>query len=136
MAFLKKFAEDNAVDDIRKFVSDILQDTEEIQDFLENLTQMNLPYELYFEPLQNSERSRLLGFRKGKLRRNRLRYYAIKLNDKCFVITGGTIKMTQTMQQHPDTANELTKLKTARAYLRENGVFDEDSFYELLIEES
>jgi hypothetical protein len=51
------------------------------------------------------------------------------------VITGGAIKMSQTMQGHPDTDNELIKLKEARAYLKQNDVFDEDSFFELLIEQ-
>jgi hypothetical protein len=38
------------------------------------------------------------------------------------------------MQEHPDTAYELTKLVNARAYLNANGVLNEDSFFELLIE--
>lgn len=43
--------------------------------------------------------------------------------------------MSPTMQEHPDTNNELKKLKTARAFLHNNGVFDEDSFFELLSEQ-
>ena len=42
--------------------------------------------------------------------------------------------MSQKMSGHPDTANELIKLNNARNYLNENGVFDEDSFFELLSE--
>ena len=76
-----------------------------------------------------------MAFQKGKLKENILRYYAIKLDENCFVITGGAIKMSQTMQEHPDTTNELKKLEKARAYLKQNGVFDEDSFFELLIEQ-
>lgn len=76
-----------------------------------------------------------MAFHKGKIKKNRLRFYAIKLDANCFVITGGAIKMSQKMQDHPDTNNELIKLKKARAYLNINGVFDEDSFYELLIEQ-
>ncbi len=136
VAFLKQFAENNAVSNVSKFIRGILQDAEQIQDFLKNLSQGDQPFELYFQPLQNSEYNRLLGFQKGKVRRNRLRYYAIKIGDNCFVITGGAIKMSQTMQQHPDTVKELIKLKAAKTYLNKNGVFDEDSFYELLIEQS
>lgn len=136
VAFLHQFVENNNIQNTSVFVQDILQDAEQIQDFLEHLNQNSQPYGFYFEPLQDAERNRLLAFQKGKIRKNRLRYYAIKLDNNCFVITGGAIKMSQTMQDHPDTNNELAKLQAARAYLNKQGVFDEDSFYELLIEQS
>ena len=135
VTFLTAYAKENNIVNVKKFVNDILQDAEQIQDFLENLNQNKEPYGFYFEPLQDSERKKILAFQKGKIKKNRLRYYAIKLDDNCFVITGGAIKMSQTMQGHPDTDNELTKLKEARAYLKQNDVFDEDSFFELLIEQ-
>ncbi len=135
VSFLKSYANKNNIDDVTTFINDILQDAEQIQDFLENLNQNNQPYEFYFEPLKTSESIKSLAFHKGKIKKNRLRFYAIKLDANCFVITGGAIKMSQKMQDHPDTNNELIKLKKARAYLNINGVFDEDSFYELLIEQ-
>jgi len=135
VTFLRSYAKMNNIDDVSSFINEILQDAEQIQDFLENLNQDKQPYGFYFEPIQDTERNRLLSFQKGKIKKNRLRYYAIKLDANCFVITGGAIKMSQTMKEHPDTANELIKLKRARAYLNENGVFDDDSFYELLIEQ-
>lgn len=135
VTFLWNYANKNNVNDINGFINDILQDAEQIQDFLENIQQNNQPYGFYFEPLQDSERNNLLLLQKGKIKKNRLRFYAIKLDANCFVITGGAIKMSQTMQEHPDTENELTKLKKAKSYLKKNGVFDEDSFYELLIEQ-
>lgn len=135
VAFLTAFAQGNNIAHVKQFVNDILQDAEQIQDFLENLNQSKEPYGFYFEPLHDAESKKILAFRKGKIKRNRLRYYAIKLDDNCFVITGGAIKMSQTMQEHPDTNNELTKLKEARTYLRQNGVFDQDSFFELLIQQ-
>ena len=49
------------------------------------------------------------------------------------MITGGAIKMSQTMQEHPFTSIELTKLNEARAFLQSNGVFDDDSFYEIIL---
>lgn len=135
VSFLRNYAKNNSINDINSFVNDILQNAEKIQDFLESLDQNNQPYGFYFEPIQDSERNKLLSFQKGKIKKNRLRYYAIKLDKNCFVITVGAIKMSQTMQGYPDTLNELNKMKIARAYLNENGVFDEDSFYELLIEQ-
>lgn len=135
ISFLRAYAKANNIINVKKFVNTILQDAEDIQDFLENINQNKEPYGFYFEPLQNSERNKILAFQKGKIKENILRYYAIKLDDNCFVITGGAIKMSQTMQEHPATDNELKKLEKARAFLKENGVFDEDSFFELLIEQ-
>jgi len=135
VTYLRNYATKNNIDNIYGFINEILENAEQIQDLLENLTKNKESYGIYFQPLQNSESNKLLAFQKGKIKRNRLRYYAIKLDENCFVITGGAIKMSQTMQEHPDTDKELNKLKIARAYLNTNGVFDEDSFYELLIEQ-
>lgn len=135
MAFLKKYAQDNGINDVVSFARNIANDAEQIQDLLNNINENKEPYGFYFEPLQLSENHNLLAFQKGKIKQNRLRYYAIKLDNNCFVITGGAIKMSQTMQEHPDTNNELAKLRAAREYLNKNGVFDEDSFFELLIEQ-
>lgn len=40
------------------------------------------------------------------------------------------------MQDYPATAEELRKLNRAKDYLENNGVFDSDSFFELLNAES
>jgi hypothetical protein len=76
-----------------------------------------------------------LSLQKGKLKKNGLRYYAIKIDENCFIITGGAIKMTQTMQEHPDSVNELLKLEKGKSFLIKNGIIDDASFYELLKEE-
>ena len=135
VAYLHSYAKRNNVADVKGFITDILQSAEQIQDFLNTIYRTNLLYGVYFEPLQESEKKKIiLPFQKGKIRRNQLRLYAIKLEDNCFIITGGAIKMSQKMSEHPDTANELVKLTVARNYLNKNGVFDEDSFFELLSE--
>lgn len=135
MTYLKKFAQNNGIKDIMGFVNNILNDAEQIQDFLEDLNQNKDPYGFYFEPLQLSEFNKLPSLQKGKIRENQLRYYAIKLDENCFVITGGAIKMSQKMQDHPDTNNELIKLKKAKEFFISNEVIDTDSFYELLNEQ-
>lgn len=135
VSFLIQFAKKNNILNVESFVQAVLEDAEQIQDFLENLYQNKEPYGWYFEPLQESEKSKSLAFQKGKVKRNILRYYALKLGDNCFVITGGAIKISQKMQDHPDTNEELIKLKKARLFLKQNGVFDEDSFFELIIEQ-
>jgi hypothetical protein len=106
-----------------------------VQDFLDDISRKHDNLELYFEALEESERKRMtLSLQKGKMRRNKLRLYAVKIDTNCFVITGGAIKMSQRMDEHPDTNMELKKLNAAREYFRTNDVFDEDSFFELLIE--
>lgn len=131
VAYLYAYARRNKIKNVNGFIKDILQDAEQIQDFLDDIHQNKQPYGFYFEPLQESEKKKKFPFQKGKIRQNQLRLYAIKIDDNCFVITGGAIKMSQKMQDHPDTANELIKLTNARVYLNKNGVFDQDSFFEL-----
>lgn len=77
-----------------------------------------------------------LSMQKGKISRNQLRLYALKIDENCFVITGGAIKMTQKMSEHEETSNELDKLIKARNHLNANGVFDNESFYEFITEQS
>lgn len=60
---------------------------------------------------------------------NVLRLYALKIED-CYLISGGSIKFTKTMNERSHTENELKKLNRCRDYLRQNHVFDDESFYE------
>jgi len=134
--YLYNFARLNKVPDVQIFVEHILYQTEALQDFLDNLDQNNVPYNRYFFALNPAEsKNPDLPLQKGKILKNRLRLYAVKIDHDCFVITGGAIKMSQSMQDHPDTNKELGKMRTARIFLRQNGVFDDDSFFEFLSEE-
>jgi hypothetical protein len=56
--------------------------------------------------------------------------YAIKIDDDCFLVTGGAIKMSLYMKDHRDTKEELRKLEKAKAFLKDNAVMDADSFCE------
>ncbi len=60
-----------------------------------------------------------------------LRIYAIRLEPDVYVVTGGAIKLTRTMQDRAHTSVELQKLNLCRDFLISNGVFDQDSFVEL-----
>lgn len=133
--YLKKFAEDNGVADIADFIEDRLSNANEVQDFIDEISTNKHPLGHFFKPLTDTETGlKILSLQKGKLNRNRLRIYAIKIDTECFVITGGAIKMSQAMQDFPDTQIELAKLRAAQSYLKENGIFDKDSFFELLSE--
>ncbi len=135
VSYLRKYAKSNAIENVNQFVKDKLKDAEQIQDLLEEITTNKEPLEYYFRTLFDNETGiKTLSLQKGKIERNGIRLYAIKIDENCFVITGGAIKMSQAMQDHPDSNNELTKIKTAKAYLQENTIVDKDSFYELINE--
>ena len=53
---------------------------------------------------------------------------AIKLNVGIYIITGGAIKLTRTMQEREHTLQELGKMEKVRNFLIKEHVFDEDSF--------
>ncbi len=124
--------------DYSKYIEERLEDAEQIIDLVEELSiNETLKLEQFFEPLSDKEYIvKILPMQKGKAkqlyRRNDLRFYAIKIDENCFVITGGAIKVSQTMQENELTQKELDKLKLCRKYLEENGVFDKDSFFELI----
>ncbi len=57
-----------------------------------------------------------------------LRLYAVRISPDCFVVSGSAIKLTETMNERNHTAIELDKLKITAAYLKENGLLEQDDF--------
>lgn len=84
----------------------------------------------FFRPLDNNSAGEILLEKdKGRPhRRSWLRLYAIKLKAGIYIITGGAIKLTRTMQERQHTLQELEKMEKVRNFLLNEGVFDEDSF--------
>lgn len=80
----------------------------------------------FFRPLENNRTSEmLLSKEKGKPhRRSWLRLYAIKLNAGIYIITGGAIKLTRTMQERQHTLLELEKMEKVRSFLLREKIFD------------
>lgn len=75
-----------------------------------------------FQPLYNHEyRLTTLQKSKGKFRRSWLRIYAIRLDNNCFIITGGAIKLTFNMEP-AYLQEELKKLSRVKAFLQENSI--------------
>ncbi len=58
-----------------------------------------------------------------------LRIYAIRISPNRFVITGGAIKLTKTMNDREHLIKELEKLEIAKKYLKENYLIEESDFY-------
>lgn len=115
---------------IDNFIEQILTDVEILEENLLYYKNERCKIDTCFQPLYDQEyRPKILSFQKKKCKY--LRLYAIRIDENCFVITGGAIKLTQTMQEHPDTTNELEKLNQCKNYLLSENVFDEDSFFEI-----
>ena len=63
-----------------------------------------------------------------------LRLYAIKLTPCVYIITGGAIKLTATMQEREHTRKELVKMDKVRRYLLEENIIDDDGFIDYMSE--
>ncbi len=130
--YLQAYAKRNNVPDLYEFIDNVIRNAEELDNLLAEIENDESLFGVYFQPLEYSERTKVLSFQKGKIRKNYLRFYALKIGDDCYIITGGAIKMSQKMDEHPDTAKELLKLQNTRYYLNQHDVFDQDSFFELI----
>jgi hypothetical protein len=87
-----------------------------------------------FEPLRLEEPIELTRSKaKGEKPKSWLRIYAIKLEANVYVVTGGTIKLTRSMQEREHTSLELRKFERCKAYLRELGISDIDGLTELIL---
>ena len=136
VGWLYSYAQRESVPDPAAFIDKRLREAEFLQDLLERIRLENELFSSFFRPLQEleSRKSKLLPLHKGKIPGNSLRIYAIRIESDCFLITGGAIKMSQRMQDPPDTARELAKLQEVRSFLIGQGVFDDSSFFELILE--
>jgi len=61
-----------------------------------------------------------------------LRLYALKLEKGVYLITGGEIKLTHTMQERSHTLKELERMEMVRNHLIDNGVTDWDGLIDFV----
>jgi hypothetical protein len=127
--------------DYSKYVNERLEDAEQIIDLIEEISLSKTEnLESFFRPISDTEYVMVpLSLQKGKtthkFRRNDLRFYAIRIDENCFVITGGAIKVSQKMSENELTQTELDKLKACKQFLESNNVFDGESFIDFKNEE-
>ena len=138
IAFFKANADDlNGyfhITDIDTAIFDTLEDAHSLRCLILDLKPED-SLDSLFRPLENTRSSEMILSRekaKGRCRRHSswLRLYAIRLDSGRYIITGGAIKLTATMQDREHTLNELRRLNYIRDYLTQLGVFDYDSFEE------
>jgi len=74
--------------------------------------------EYVLSPLQESKASPI----SREFRRPKIRIYAIRLAPNCFIVTGGAIKLTATMNERLHLLEELTKIGRVKNWLSQNGI--------------
>lgn len=122
---------------VDRAVYDTITDAEKLECQILDLTE-DTDLDKMFRPLDNLKTSELmLGKEKAKGHRaaahpSWLRLYALRLEKGIYLITGGAIKLTHTMQERPHTLKELQTMEMVRNYLIDNGVTDLDGFVDLV----
>ncbi len=135
--WLERFFSNNAADLLKYFtitnledaIFDTFSDAIRLQSVILDLSP-DTDLDMLFRPLDNYRTAEMvLGKEKAKGFRTSghsswLRLYALKLEPQAYVITGGAIKLTHTMNERQHTINELKKMEAVRNFLIENGVVD------------
>lgn len=120
-------------------IYDTIEDSERLQCLIMDISP-EADLDKLFRPLENSRFSdMLLSKEKARLKdtvrhTSWLRIYAIKLEPGIYVITGGAIKLTRTMQEREHTLHELVKMEEVRTFLLEHGIVDKDAFVDYMKE--
>lgn len=127
------------ISDINKAISDTIEDSDRLQCIVLNMS-MEADLSKLFRPLDNSQVSdAMLQKEKARLKHkfghaSWLRLYAIKLIPGVYIITGGAIKLTATMQEREHTRMELTKIDRVRRFLLEMNIIDDAGFIDYISE--
>lgn len=142
--WLKTFFEAN-IDDLTSYfhisnIDDAIYDTQDDADSLSSLILDSRPdsdLDTVFRHLENHRAFEMvLGKEKarGKYHNGHpswLRLYALRLGKGSYLLTGGTIKLTKTMEERMHTLQELMKMEQVRNYLLSKGAHDMDGLIDL-----
>lgn len=127
------------ITNINEAITRTINDSEQLEAIVMDISpEANL--DLIFRPLDNSRIAEcLLGKEKAHLRRlvgrsSWLRIYALKLAKGIYIVTGGAIKLTATMQEREHTAAELARIEKVRNFLLDEKIIDDDSFIDYIAE--
>lgn len=148
--WLKDFFEENLMDldvcfhitDVNQAIYDTLDDAEELRCLIFDIKPEKRLDHL-FRHLENYRSFEMtLGKEKAKGKAGHLghsswlRIYALRLEKDAYLITGGAIKLTHTMEERAHTLEELQKMERVRNFLLEKGAHDLDSFIDYYQDES
>ena len=115
------------ITDVNQAIYDTIDDSERLQCLI-----MDISPEADLDKLFRTSEM-ILGKEKARLHNTPkhaswLRIYAIKLEPGIYVITGGAIKLTRTMQEREHTLVELARMEKVRRFMLDNNIMDKDSF--------
>jgi hypothetical protein len=68
----------------------------------------------------------------GDISKSWLRVYALKIENGVYVVTGGAIKLTKTLEEREHTKLELQRIDRCKAFLKEQGIDNIDGIVELV----
>lgn len=141
LTFFKENIEDLSsyfkITDVNQAIMDTIEDSERLQCIIMDISP-DADLDAIFRPLENSRIADItLGKEKARLKQRMrhaswLRIYAIKLATGVYIITGGAIKLTATMEEREHKQAELTKMEMVRNFLLNEGIIDDDGFIEYL----
>ena len=125
------------ITNLNQAIYDTISDSQELECvILDSISSDKL--DSLFKPLENMRASEvLLSKEKAKGTKSArhdswLRLYAIRFDRNSYLVTGGAIKLTRTMQEREHTLEELRKLEKVRNFLVSEGAYDIDGFYDLI----
>ncbi|VAW21360.1 hypothetical protein MNBD_BACTEROID01-1335 [hydrothermal vent metagenome] len=141
--YLEEFFEQNKADIANGYfgtfsIEGAIFETYEYAEYLEEkllaLAEQSEPEQLkgleqIFTPLHNTQ-IRILDLNQSKARYQWLRLYALRVEKNVYIITGGAIKLTQSMQEKQHTLKELRKIQQCRNYLLKEGIVDVEGIIE------
>lgn len=113
-----------------------IEEAKELEEYIKRTAKkgkLDISYSLQsiFKPLNNNEYTINLHQKtkaRGINKKSWLRVYAIRIAPNMFVITGGGIKLTKTMNESEHLKRELHKLELTKSYLKEVGLLDENDY--------
>ena len=127
-------------DAIKKTIEEISNIEDALYDFFtEGVKGSGIGLDQLFRPLNDHEYM-IVDLQKSKARADKkriknpwCRLYAIRLDRNLFIVTGGGIKLTRTMNESPHLTEELDKLNRTYSYLKSNNILngqDINDYYE------
>lgn len=127
------------ITDVNEAIYDTIEDSDKLQCIILDISP-EADLDKLFRHLENNRiADMLLGKEKGRVypkgrHASWLRIYAIKLEPGIYVITGGAIKLTATMEEREHTLMELQKMEKVRSFLIAENVVDADGFKDYMSE--
>ncbi len=120
------------IDEAYEFEQEILSIAENGEKSIsENLQTLFKPlnnYENEIYPIPDYQKNKVY----GPNDKSWLRIYAIRIEENVFIITGGAIKLTKTMNEREHLKKELEKLENIKSFLISEGIIDNDGIVDFL----